>query len=60
MIDLDLYYSNERVEKFLDLLKVKRNKDYPSIKVYISSANTDLHWLQKIYDFYNKEEVTNG
>ena len=60
MIDLDLYYPNERVEKFLDSLKVKLKKDYPTIKVYISSAGLNNHWLRKIYNFYNKEEVTNG
>lgn len=60
MVDLDLYCPNERVEKFLESLKIKPNKNYHSIKVYISSANPDSHWLQKIYNFYNKEEVTNG
>ena len=59
MIDLDLYYPNERVEKFLEQLKIKLNKNYPTTKVYISSARPNSHWLQKIYNFYNNEEVKN-
>ena len=60
MMDWDLYYPNEYVEKFLDSLKVKLKKEYPAIRVYISSVGMNDHWLQKIYNFYNKEEVTNG
>ena len=59
MVDLDLYCPSERVEKLLEQLKIKLNKDYPRTKIYISSASLDSHWLQKIYNFYNKEEVVN-
>lgn len=46
MIDLDIYYPNKAVEEFLEKLKVKFNKTYPTVKVYISTANPYDHWLK--------------
>lgn len=60
MIDLDIYCPNERTERLLQLLKTQLNKNYPTTKVYMSSVGMNDHWLQQIYNFYNKEEVTNG
>ena len=57
MIDLDIYHTNQVVEEFLRLLKVRLNKDYPTTKVYISSANPYNHWSQKLYNFYNNIEL---
>ena len=58
MTDWDLYYPNARTEKFLDSLKLMSNKDYPTIKIYVSSASLNDNWLHKIYNFYNNEEVS--
>lgn len=57
MVDLDIYYTNQVVEEFLQLLKVKLNKDYPTTKVYISTANPYNNWLQKLYNFYNNTNL---
>ncbi len=56
MIDLDIYYPNQRVEEFLKSLKIKLIKDYHPIKVYISTTNPYNHWL---YKFYNTELMEN-
>ena len=57
MIDLDIYRPNREVEGFLEYLKVKLKKDYPPIKVYISTANPYNSWLQKLYNIYNSTEL---
>jgi hypothetical protein len=57
MINLDLYLPDERTEKFLCLLKSKRNIDSTPIKIYISSANPYNNGLQKIYRIYNNTEL---
>jgi len=57
MIDLDIYRPNQVVEEFLQSLKVKLNKDYPTTKVYISTASPYNNWLQKLYTFYNNTEL---
>jgi hypothetical protein len=57
MIDRDIYYPNEIVEEFLELLKVKLKKNNPSIKVYISTTNPYNSWLQKLYNIYNNTEL---
>lgn len=57
MIDLDIYRPNREVEGFLEYLKVKLKKDYPSIKVYISTLNPYNSWLQKLYSIYNNTEL---
>jgi hypothetical protein len=54
MIDLDIYHTNETVENFLQSLKLNLNKDYPTTKVYISTANPNNNWLQKQYIIYNE------
>jgi len=57
MIDLDIYYPNASVEKFLELPKLKLTRDYSPIKVYISTANPYNSWLQKLYNIYNNTEL---
>lgn len=60
MIDLDIYRPNQVVEEFLQSLKVRLNKDYSPIKVYISTASPYKHWLEKLYNFYNSTELMEG
>ena len=57
MIDRDLYCTNQLVEEFLESLKVKFKKDYPSTKIYISTASQDNYWFKKLYSFYNNTEL---
>ena len=54
MIDLDIYYPNEKVEMFMRQLEVRLNKPHPVTKIYISTANPYGHWIKKI-----KEEQEN-
>lgn len=54
MIDRDIYYQNETVEKFLQLLKTRLNKDCSTTKVYISTVGPTRHWLER---FYNNTEL---
>lgn len=60
MIDIDMYNGKPAVEEFLESFKLKLRKDYPPIKVYISTANPYNSWSQKLYNFYNKKEEQNG
>jgi hypothetical protein len=45
MIDLDIYYPNKTVEDFLQNIKIQLNRDCPTVKVYISTANPYQHWI---------------
>ena len=56
MVDLDIYYVNNDVEMFMQLIKVKLNKDHHTTKVYISTANPYNHWLKKSYIICNEKE----
>lgn len=56
MVDRDIYYVDPAVEEFLQLTAARLRKDYPTTKVYISTANPYNHWLEKLYNFYNKKE----
>lgn len=60
MIDFDLYRANRMGEEFLQLLKVKFNKAYPTIRVYISTANPYNNWSQKLCNIYSKKEGQHG
>lgn len=60
MIDLDIYRPNQYVEEFLESLRVRLKKDYAPIKVYISTASHDNHWIQNLYTFYNEKEEKDG
>jgi hypothetical protein len=60
VIDIDTYYINPEVEEFVKPFKLNFRKPYCPIKVYISTANPYNHWLQKLYNFYNKKEEQNG
>ena len=55
MIDFDIYYPNSKVEMLMQQLKIRLNKDYPTIKVYISTTSPYNDWLYKQYSIYNKE-----
>lgn len=57
MIDLDVYAPNPVVEKFLQSLKVRLNKDYPTTTVYISTASQDNYWLRELYNKFNNTEL---
>lgn len=57
MIDQDIYFINPRVEELLKVIKAKFKKDYPSTKIYISTANQNSSWLQKLYNIYNNTEL---
>ena len=59
MIDFDIYHTNHVVESFLESLKVKLNKDYTAIKVYISTANSNNNWLENLYNSTKLMEVCN-
>lgn len=50
MIDQDIYYTNPKVEAFLQLLKVQLNQDCHTTKVYISTASHDNPWLRLLYN----------
>ncbi len=50
MVDFDIYYTNPKVEMFLESLKIRFNKDYPTTKVYISTVGMGDHWLRKLYN----------
>lgn len=56
MIDFDIYVPSPRVENLLQSLKIRLGKDYPTTKVWISTANPYNPWLEKLYNFYNKKE----
>lgn len=49
MIDRDMYYPNEFMEKFLELLKAKFVKASPTTKIYISTVNPCGDWLKDKY-----------
>lgn len=57
MIDLDIYCTNQAVEEFLQSLKLKLNRDYPSTKIYISTVNPHNYWLKNLYNFYNNTRL---
>ena len=56
MIDLDIYYPNAQVEMLMQQLNERLNRDCPTTKVYISTANPYNHWLKKSYIIYNEKE----
>ena len=45
----DQYYANPIAEEFLQLLEARRNKEYPTTSVYISTAGQDVNWLWELY-----------
>lgn len=55
MIDFDIYYPNPKVEMLMQQLKIRLNKDYTTIKVYMSTTNPYNNLLYKQYIIYNKE-----
>jgi hypothetical protein len=57
MIDFDIYVPSPRVENFLQLLRIKLNKDYPTTNVYISSAGYNDNWIRKVS---NNTELMEG
>ena len=59
MIDFDVYCPSPRVENLLQSLRIRLNKDFPTTKVYISTANPYNNWLEKLYNFYYKKEEEN-
>ena len=54
MIDFDIYCPNPKVEMFMEQLKLRLDKDYPTTKVYITSSNPYSNWLYKQYIIYNE------
>ena len=50
----DKYYVNPIAEELLQSLKVRLNEEYPTTKVYISTASQDVNWLWELYK-KNKE-----
>lgn len=56
MYDRDIYYPNKAVEEFLKSLKLTFNKDYPTITVWISTANPYDYWPRKLYNTKLTEE----
>ena len=56
MIDIDIYSPNEKVEMFMQQLKMKLNRNYQTAKFYISTANPYNNWLYKSYIIYNEKE----
>ena len=58
MVDFDIYCPDQRVEKFLNEIRLKLNKDYPKAKVYISAVNPNNHWLYDLYKRRTKNETS--
>ena len=50
----DQYYVNPIADELLQSLKVRLNEEYPTTKVYISTASQDINWLWELYK-KNKE-----